>query len=149
MKNPFLLGIITASLLCTSCGIDTRNWPTIELDFDVNNVETIVFDYTQNANKYREAIQDNFVIENEELIKGIIERFLDHKYKTKVEKNFDDSKFSCRAILDFNVQEQEQIKAYRYSLYELGIENCRVVFPNGEVHFTSWDLSALYNFAKE
>ncbi len=148
MKRLFSIGVIAASMLCTSCGIDTRNWPTIQLNFNVDSVESISFDYTQNANKYREAIQDSFVLESKDSINEIVERFLDHKYKAIEEKNFDSSKFSCRAILDFNVQEEEQIKSYRYSLYELGIEDCRVIFPNGEVHFTCWDLASFYKSFK-
>ena len=135
MRRIFLANVLAVSFLCAGCGIDTTGWPTIKLEFDSNNITSIAVTYKQNATSYFEEIDDYFVIEDLNKIETIVNNFTNKKYKEKIEKKFNYDNYLRKAVLDFNVMEEGQTSIYQYSLYELDVEDCRIIFPNQEIHF--------------
>lgn len=74
-----------------------------------------------------------------ELIAGV-------PYKQKCEKKVDRKNYSSKVILDFTFLDKS-IESQTIEFYSYGISNGKIVFSNGEIHYSTANIGAFYTEA--
>ena len=129
------LSLIVITLLLSSCGYDTKDWPRVSFSFSYEDVVETNLYFHQKANRYVEEMEDSIVSEDKSFAKGAMETISAYPYREKKERTVDTKNYSILLSIQFtylkdNVEEIENIKFYEY-----GISDGKIILNNGEIHF--------------
>ena len=129
------LSLIVITLLLSSCGYDTKDWPRVSFSFSYEDVVETSLYFHQKANRYAEEMEDSIVSEEKSFAKRAMETVSAYPYREKKERTVDAKNYSILLSIQFtylkdNVEEIENIKFYEY-----GISDGKIILNNGEIHF--------------
>ena len=129
------LSLIAITLLLSSCGYDTKDWPRVSFSFSYEDVVETSLYFHQKANRYAEEMEDSIVSEEKSFAKRAMETVSAYPYREKKERTVDAKNYSILLSIQFtylkdNVEEIENIKFYEY-----GISDGKIILNNGEIHF--------------
>lgn len=129
------LSLIVITLLLSSCGYDTKDWPRVSFSFSYEDVVETSLYFHQKANRYAEEMEDSIVSEEKSFAKRAMETISAYPYREKKERTVDAKNYSILLSIQFtylkdNVEEIENIKFYEY-----GISDGKIILNNGEIHF--------------
>ena len=129
------LSLIAITLLLSSCGYDTKDWPRVSFSFSYEDVVETSLYFHQKANRYAEEMEDSIVSEEKSFAKRAMETISAYPYREKKERTVDAKNYSILLSIQFtylkdNVEEIENIKFYEY-----GISDGKIILNNGEIHF--------------
>ena len=129
------LSLIAITLLLSSCGYDTKDWPRVSFSFSYEDVVETNLYFHQKANRYAEEMKDSIVSEEKSFAKRAMETISAYPYREKKERTVDAKNYSILLSIQFtylkdNVEEIENIKFYEY-----GISDGKIILNNGEIHF--------------
>ena len=129
------LSLIAITLLLSSCGYDTKDWPRVSFSFSYEDVVETNLYFHQKANRYAEEMEDSIVSEEKSFAKRAMETVSAYPYREKKERTVDAKNYSILLSIQFtylkdNVEEIENIKFYEY-----GISDGKIILNNGEIHF--------------
>ena len=129
------LSLIVITLLLSSCGYDTKDWPRVSFSFSYEDVVETSLYFHQKANRYAEEMEDSIVSEDESFAKRAMETISAYPYREKKERTIDTKNYFILLSIQFtylkdNVEEIENIKFYEY-----GISDGKIILNNGEIHF--------------
>lgn len=139
------LSLIVITLLLSSCGHDTKDWPRVSFSFSYEDVVETSLYYHQKANSYVEEMEDSIVSEDKSFAKRAMQTISAYPYREKKERTIDTKNYSILFSIQFtylkdNVEEIENIKFYEY-----GISDGKIVLNNGEIHFIPGDVGGGYD----
>lgn len=139
------LSLIVITLLLSSCGYDTKDWPRVSFSFSYEDVVETSLYYHQKANSYVEEMEDSIVSEDKSFAKRAMQTISAYPYREKKERTIDTKNYSILFSIQFtylkdNVEEIENIKFYEY-----GISDGKIVLNNGEIHFIPGDVGGGYD----
>ena len=139
------LSLIVITLLLSSCGQNTKDWPRTSFTFTYEMVIETKLYFHQKANNYVKEIYDSRESSDALFSKRVIESITALPYKEKKEKTVDAKNYSLLLSIQFtylndNVEEIENIIFYEY-----GISNGKVVFNNGDIHYFPGTVRVIYN----
>ena len=129
------LSLIVITLLLSSCGYDTKDWPRVSFSFSYEDVVETNLYFHQKANRYAEEMEDSIVSEDKSFAKRAMQTISAYPYREKKERTVDTKNYSILLSIQFtylkdNVEEIENIKFYEY-----GISDGKIILNNGEIHF--------------
>ncbi len=138
------LSLIVITLLLSSCGYDTKDWPRVSFSFSYEDVVETSLYFHQKANRYVEEMEDSIVSEDKSFAKRAMQTISAYPYREKKERTIDTKNYSILFSIQFtylkdNVEEIENIKFYEY-----GISDGKIVLNNGEIHFIPGDVGGGY-----
>ena len=138
------LSLIVITLLLSSCGYDTKDWPRVSFSFSNEDVVETSRYFHQKANRYVEEMEDSIVSEDKSFAKHAMQTISAYPYREKKERTIDTKNYSILFSIQFtylkdNVEEIENIKFYEY-----GISDGKIVLNNGEIHFIPGDVGGGY-----
>lgn len=142
MNKKLIFLPLFSILTITSCGGDTRGWPTIDFPFSSDQVNSITMNYV-NKDKADEVFTDTIVITEQSQIQEIYSTICGIPYKEQVEKTIESKKYYRKLCFDFQLINFES-SFYRLIYYEYGITNGKVMFDNGEVHWLPGNVVWVY-----
>ena len=139
------LPLIVITILLSSCGYDTKDWPRVSFSFSYEDVVETSLYYHQKANSYVEEMEDSIVSEDKSFAKRAMQTISAYPYREKKERTLDTKNYSIFFSIQFtylkdNVEEIENIKFYEY-----GISDGKIVLNNGEIHFIPGDVGGGYD----
>ncbi len=129
------LSLIVITLLLSSCGYDTKDWPRVSFSFSYEDVVETNLYFHQKANRYVEEMEDSIVSEDKSFAKRAMQTISAYPYREKKDRTVDTKNYSILLSIQFtylkdNVEEIEKIKFYEY-----GISDGKIILNNGEIHF--------------
>lgn len=134
------------STLC-SCGINTKEWPTIQINFSKDEISSSVIYYERKKDNYIDSVEDTLILGNKEQIEDIICTISNCKYNEKIETKLDDNNYVSKLFVTFNFEDNHNGN-FVVKFFEYGINDCKVLFDNGEIHFVTADISYIYEYFK-
>ena len=139
------LSLIVITLLLSSCGQNTKDWPRVSFSFSYEDVVETSLYFHQKANSYVEEMEDSIVSEDKSFAKRAMQTVSAYPYREKKERTIDTKNYSILFSIQFtylkdNVEEIENIKFYEY-----GISDGKIVLNNGEIHFIPGDVGGGYD----
>lgn len=136
---PFTIFILP--LLLTSCGRDTMNWPTINLNLGDNVLESLEIKYFYKINGKNPIYEEETKITyNENSIKQNIMNVEGFPYKEKLEKAPTKDNFLFKIIV--SIKGKNTFVEVIFINY--GVSKGYVSFNENEWHFLPGDFSGLY-----
>lgn len=144
-KNKSVFSLILVTLLLSSCGQNTKDWPRTAFSFTYEDVIETNLYFHQKSNDYVKEMDDSRISSDVLFSKRVIESITALPYKEKKEKAVDTKNYSLLLSIQFtylndNVEEIESVKFYEY-----GISDGKVVFNNGDIHFFPGTVRGIYN----
>ena len=138
------LSLIVITLLLSSCGYDTKDWPRVPFSFSYEDVVETSLYFHQKANRYAEEMEDSIVSEEKSFAKRAMETISAYPYREKKERTIDTKNYFILLSIQFtylkdNVEEIENIKFYEYD-----ISDGKIILNNGEIHFIPGDVGGGY-----
>ena len=129
------LSLIVITLLLSSCGYDTKDWPRVSFSFSYEDVVETSLYFHQKATRYTEELEDSIVSEDKPFAKRAMQTISAYPYREKKERTLDTKNYYLILDIQFtylkdNVEEIENIKFYEY-----GISDGKIILNNGEIHF--------------
>lgn len=139
------LPLIVITILLSSCGYDTKDWPRVSFSFSYEDVVETNLYFHQKANSYVEEMEDSIVSEDKSFAKRAMQTISAYPYREKKERTIDTKNYSILFSIQFtylkdNVEEIENIKFYEY-----GVSDGKIVLNNGEIHFIPGDVGGGYD----
>ena len=138
------LPLIVITILLSSCGYDTKDWPRVSFSFSYEDVVKTNLYFHQKANRYAEEMEDSIVSEDKSFAKRAMQTISAYPYREKKERTIDTKNYFILFSIQFtylkdNVEEIENIKFYEYD-----ISDGKIVLNNGEIHFIPGDVGGGY-----
>ena len=139
------LPLIVITILLSSCGYDTKDWPRVSFSFSYEDVVETNLYFHQKATRYTEELEDSIVSEDKSFAKRAMQTISAYPYREKKERTIDTKNYSILFSIQFtylkdNVEEIENIKFYEY-----GVSDGKIVLNNGEIHFIPGDVGGGYD----
>ena len=135
--------LTTSFSLLASCGVNTKDWPRIEFEFEPHDLVSLTVCFQRKPNNYADKLEDTMVFNDIELIDKVIETVTGIPYKKSIDSKIDEEKYMTKLVMDFDFAD-ESIENKSLKFYEYGISNAKVVFTNGEIHFLPANIGGLY-----
>ena len=129
------LSLIVITLLLSSCGYDTKDWPRVSFSFSNEDVVETSLYFHQKANRYVEEMEDSIVSEDKSFAKRAMQTISAYPYREKKERTIDTKNYSILLSIQFtylndDIEEIENIKFYEYD-----VADGKIILNNGEIHF--------------
>lgn len=88
-------------LFLASCGVNTKDWPKIELDFESENVSLANICYERNKNDYVDYLNDEINLKTSGDILELIEIIECFPIKKETEKNVNTTSYAVKIDITF------------------------------------------------
>ncbi|MFA5442907.1 MAG: hypothetical protein WCX85_04380 [Bacilli bacterium] len=148
-KNGLLAVVLIPLLFLSSCGVNTKDWPHIELDFATSDISLATFSFQQNANDIIDYVEDYLVFSDETDFDKLISIIKAYPIKKERESAIETANFMQRIIVDFIFEDTFVKKTERIAFYGYGIAKGKVMLDNGDIHFVPGDIGAFYKHMNE
>lgn len=135
-----ILCIICCLYSLTSCGVNTLNWPTIELPFLSSDINSITLDFESRENG---SFFDKIIVTDSEQSLSIYENIDGFPIKEEKETSIETNKYFIRLSVDFYLRETD-MPFYRLVYYEYGIADGKIMLDDGAVHWLPGNFSLIY-----
>jgi hypothetical protein len=139
MKRKLLL-VLLSTFALAGCGVDTSNWPTINLPFASNEIVSITMNFVSKENGY---FTNEIGINEPERILEIYDTIVNMPIKENEENSIETKNYFIRLSVNFHLNEMD-FSSYQLVYYEYGIANGKIMFDNGSVHWLPGNFSLLY-----
>ena len=139
------LSLIVITLLLSSCGYDTKDWPRVSFSFSYEDVVETSLYFHQKANRYAEEMEDSIVSEDKSFAKRAMQTISAYPYREKKERTIDTKNYSILLSIQFtylngDIEEIENIKFYEYD-----VADGKIILNNGEIHFLPGTVRGAYD----
>ena len=135
--------LTTSFSLLASCGVNTKDWPRIEFEFEPHDLVSLTVCFKRKPNRYADYLEDTIVFNDEKSIGGVMELISGIPYKKEVVDDIEEENYATKLVMDFDFAD-ESIENKSLKFYEYGISNAKVVFTNGDIHFLLANIEGLY-----
>ena len=138
------LSLIVMTLLLSSCGYDTRDWPRVSFSFSYEDVVETSLYFHQKANRYVEEMEDSIVSEDKSFAKRAMQTISAYPYREKKERTLDTKNYYLILDIQFTYFDDCVEKIEKITFYEYDVADGKVVLNNGEIHFVPGDIGGGY-----
>ena len=139
------LSLIVITLLLSSCGYDTRDWPRPSFTFSYEDVVETNLYFHQKANRYVEEMEDSIVSEDKSFAKRAMQTISAYPYREKKERTLDTKNYYLILDIRFTYFDDCVEKIEKITFYEYDIADGKVVLNNGEIHFLPGTVRGAYD----
>ena len=139
------LSLIVITLLLSSCGYDTRDWPRPSFTFSYEDVVETNLYFHQKATRYTEELEDSIVSEDKLFAKRVIDTVTAYPYREKKERTLDTKNYYLILDIQFTYFDDCVEKIEKITFYEYDIADGKVVLNNGEIHFLPGTVRGAYD----
>ena len=139
------ISLIVISLLLSSCGYDTRDWPRPSFTFSYEDVVETNLYFHQKANRYVEEMEDSIVSEDKSFAKRAMQTISAYPYREKKERTLDTKNYYLILDIRFTYFDDCVEKIEKITFYEYDIADGKVVLNNGEIHFLPGTVRGAYD----
>lgn len=115
---------------CPSKKYDMTDWPTINLDLDIESYTEVSLEYNFIPYGDNEEVYYYGASTDKEVIKDMYDMINCFKYSPKTYGNIDTEKYTDKVIIKFMKDSEE----YVFQFYAYGIYDGYFIFDNGEIH---------------
>ena len=129
------LSLIVITLLLSSCGYDTKDWPRVSFSFSYEDVVETSLYFHQKANRYVEEMEDSIVSEDKSFAKRAMQTISAYPYREKKERTLDTKNYYLILDIQFTYFDDCVEKIEKITFYEYDVADGKVVLNNGEIHF--------------
>lgn len=137
-------------LFLTSCGVNTKDWPKIELGFESENVFSANICYERSKNDYVDYLNEETLLKTTDDISELIEIIECFPIKREIEKNVNTTSYAVKIEITFVFNETYKNDVEKIFFFEYGISDSKVVLNNGEIHYLPGRIDIIYeNFIKK
>ncbi len=144
MRRQLFFTAFCLPFLLSSCGVNTKGWPNIELDFKNENVISANVCYQRNKDDYAEYLDGKILLTSAEDISSLLQIIECFPIKEEKESSINTSIFATKIIIDFLLDDSFENKYERLAFYEYGIGNSKVMLNNGDVHYLPGRIDIIY-----
>lgn len=136
-------------LFLASCGINTIDWPKIELDFESENVSLANICYARNKNDYVDYLNDEIILKTSDEISELIKIIECFPIKKEAEKNVNTTSYAVKIDITFIFNETYKNNVEKIIFFGYGISDSKIVLNNGDIHYLPGRIDIIYeNFIK-
>ena len=139
------LSLIVITLLLSSCGYDTRDWPRVSFSFSYEDVVETNLYFHQKATRYTEELEDSIVSEDKSFAKRAMQTISAYPYREKKERTLDTKNYYLILDIRFTYFDDCVEKIEKITFYEYDIADGKVVLNNGEIHFLPGTVRGAYD----
>ena len=129
------LSLIVITLLLSSCGYDTKDWPRVSFSFSYEDVVETSLYFHQKATRYTEELEDSIVSEDKPFAKRAMQTISAYPYREKKERTLDTKNYYLILDIQFTYFDDCVEKIEKITFYEYDVADGKVVLNNGEIHF--------------
>ena len=144
-KNKSVFSLILVTLLLSSCGQNTKDWPRISFSFTADDVIETRMYFHQRANKYAEEMEDSRVSEEKEFAERAISTLSAYPYKEKATKRIDTKNYFLMLDIQFTYFDDSVEKIEKITFYEYDVSDGKVVFNDGDIHYIPGSVYGAYS----
>ena len=139
------LSLIVITLLLSSCGYNTKDWPRVSFSFSYEDVVETSLYFHQKATRYTEELEDSIVSEDNLFAKRVIDTVTAYTYREKKERTLDTKNYYLILDIQFTYFDDCVEKIEKITFYEYDIADGKVVLNNGEIHFLPGTVRGAYD----
>ena len=139
------LSLIVITLLLSSCGYNTKDWPRVSFSFSYEDVVETSLYFHQKATRYTEELEDSIVSEDNLFAKRVIDTVTAYPYREKKERTLDTKNYYLILDIQFTYFDDCVEKIEKITFYEYDIADGKVVLNNGEIHFLPGTVRGAYD----
>ncbi|MEG0978296.1 MAG: hypothetical protein RSE56_03565 [Bacilli bacterium] len=139
MKSKLLLILVSVFVL-TGCGVNTLNWPTIDLTFASNEIISITMNFIC---KDKENFTDKIEISEPKQMLEIYETIVNIPIKENEENSIETKNYYIRLSINFHLNDTK-FSSYQLVYYEYNIADGKIMLDDGRVHWLPGNFSSLY-----
>ena len=139
------LSLIVITLLLSSCGYNTKDWPRVSFSFSYEDVVETNLYFHQKATRYTEELEDSIVSEDKLFAKRVIDTVTAYPYREKKERTLDTKNYYLILDIQFAYFDDSVEKIEKITFYEYDIADGKVVLNNGEIHFLPGTVRGAYD----
>ncbi|MEG1739636.1 MAG: hypothetical protein RRZ92_04245 [Bacilli bacterium] len=139
MKSKLLLILVSVFVL-TGCGVNTLNWPIIDLTFASNEIVSITMNFIC---KDKENFTDKIEISEPKQMLEIYEAIVNIPIKENEENSIETKNYYIRLSIIFHLNDTK-FSSYQLVYYEYNIADGKIMLDDGRVHWLPGNFLSLY-----
>lgn len=127
-----------------SCGVNTRDWPRIDLPFNESDLYKATIDYEMRAvGKNTETKVDYIEILSENALLELYYKIESFPYKKEKGKKINTIDYFVKIQIVLFYNDVEEAKEYIITFYSYGVTKGYIVLENGDIYYIPGDFATV------